>query len=417
MISAQGRLKYAKNLSFDQRHPILLCSTHPVVKFLLLQLHINNLHEGVEYVRNVIQQEFCVLGLRNALRKIKGSCVDCRKFRSAVKQPFMADLPPERLDFQAHSFTNTGIDYFGPFEVKMLRRTMKRWCCLFTCLTTRAVHIEVVRSLDADSCMAAIVRFISRRGKPKTIVSDNGSNFVGSARELREYIDSWNKSQMGEILASKGIIWKFNPPSAPHFGGVWERLVRSCKKAMFAILGSRSLTDETLITTMCLVEQTPNARPLTAVSDDPADLEALTPNHFLLGRSNVAVPFIPNAKLYANHKKMFKSSQAYADMIWKRWTNECLPQWNSRSKWYSKQEKNLSAGDLVWLVEDIMKRSHYQMARIIEVYPGRDGYVRSVLIKTATGQCKRPVVKLAPVFKEECFPMENRAGDVGAIPS
>ena len=177
---------------------------------------------------------------------------------------------------------------------------MKRWCCLFTCLTTRAVHIEVVRSLDADSCTAAIVRFISRRGKPKTIVSDNGSNFVGSARELREYIDSWNKSQMGESLASKGIIWKFNPPSAPHFGGVWDCLVRSCKKAMFAILGSRSLIDETLITTMCLVEQTLNARPLTAVSEDPADLEALTPNHFLLGRSNVAVPFIPNAELYAN---------------------------------------------------------------------------------------------------------------------
>ena len=111
-ITAQGRLKDAKNLSFDQRHPILLCSTHPVVKLLLLQAHIDNLHEGVEYVRNVIQQEFCVLGLRNALRKIKGSCVDCRKFRSAVKQPFMADLPPERLDFQAHPFTNTGIDYF-----------------------------------------------------------------------------------------------------------------------------------------------------------------------------------------------------------------------------------------------------------------------------------------------------------------
>ena len=277
---------------------------------MLLQAHIDNLHEGVKYVRNVIQQEFCVLGLHNALKKIKGSCVDCRKFRSAVKQPFMADLPPERLDFQAHPFTNTDIDYFGPFEVKMLRRTMKRWCCLFTCLTTRAVHIEVVRSLDADSCMAAFLRFISRRGKPKTIVSDNGSNFVGSARELREYIDSWNKSQMGESLASKGIIWKFNPPSAPHFAGVWERLVRSCKKAMFAILGSRSLTDETLITTMCLVEQTLNARPLTAVSDDPADLEALTQIIFYWvdQTSRFLLFLMPNCMLttekYSNHRKL-----------------------------------------------------------------------------------------------------------------
>ena len=107
---------------------------------------------------------------------------------------------------------------------------MKRWCCLFTpvYLTTRAVHIEVVRSLDTDSCLVAINRFIARRGKPTTIISDNGTNFVGSARELKEYINSWNQDQITSELAQKHIVWKFNPPGAPHFGGVWERLVRSC---------------------------------------------------------------------------------------------------------------------------------------------------------------------------------------------
>ena len=141
----------------------------------------------------------------------------------------MADLPTERLDYQSYPFINVGVDHFGPFEVKLLRGTMKCWCCLFTCLTARAIHIEVVRSLDTDSCLVAINRFIARRGKPATIISENGTNFVGSARELKEYINSWNKDQNTSGLAQKNIVWKFNPPGAPHFGGVWERLVRCCK--------------------------------------------------------------------------------------------------------------------------------------------------------------------------------------------
>ena len=155
----------------------------------------------------------------------------------------------------------------------------------FNCLTTRAIHIEVVRIHDTDSCLVAVNRFIARRGKPATFISNNGTNFVGSARELNEYINSWNKDQITSDLAQKKIVWKFNLPGAPHFGGVWERLVRCCKKAMVSILRNRSLTDEVLTTTMSLVEQTLNARPITPASDDPEDLEALTTNHFNLGRA------------------------------------------------------------------------------------------------------------------------------------
>ena len=130
------------------------------------------------------------------------------------------------------------MDSFGPFEVKMLRRSMKRCCFLFTCLTTRAVHIEMVRSLGTFSCLLDITRFSARHGKPMTIINDNGTNFVGSARKLKEYINSWNQDQITSELAQMHIVWKFNPPGAPHFEGVWERLVRSCKKAMMAILGN-----------------------------------------------------------------------------------------------------------------------------------------------------------------------------------
>ena len=200
------------------------------------------------------------LGIRNALRSIKNKCVTCRKGRAQNIAPVLADLPEERLDAST-AFTNVGVDYFGTFIVKIGRRNEKRWCCLFTCLTVRAVHIEVVPKIDTDSCLNAIMRFIARRGKPSIMISDNGTNFVGGEREFAEYVAAWIKERIEEHLIQQGIRWKFNPPAAPHFGGLWERLVRSCKKAMYAVLGNRSFTEDVLSTTMCIVEQTMNARP------------------------------------------------------------------------------------------------------------------------------------------------------------
>ena len=331
LVRLRGRLKHS-GLHYDRRHPILLIAKHPAVAFFIEWAHRQNSNEGTEFVRSVLQQEFWILGLRNALRRVKARCVICRKRDAQPMQPLMADLPRDRESMGQKPFATTGVDYFGPLEVKLLRRTMKRWCCMFTCLVTRAVHIEVVKSLDTEACLAAITRFIARRGRPATMISDNGTNFVGAAKELKQFMGEWDKLQIETTLAQKEIVWKFNPPGSPHFGGVWERMVRSCKRSMWAVLGSRNLTDEILTTTMCLVEQTLNARPLTCVSNDPDDLEALTPNHFLLGDPNVAVPFLPNAERYSDLRKMFKTSQCYADMIWKRWTTEYLPTWNSRQK-------------------------------------------------------------------------------------
>ena len=125
--------------------------------------------------------------------------------------------------------------------------------------------------------------------------SDNGTNFVGAEKELAEYIVIWNKRQIEEHLIEQGLRWKFNPPAAPHFRGVCERLVRSCKKAMYAVLGNRSVTEDVLSTTMCLVEQTLDARPLTHVSSDATNLEAITPNHFLLGNKKLCLPYLSGA--------------------------------------------------------------------------------------------------------------------------
>ena len=295
-----------------------------------------------------------------------------------------------------------------------MRKTMKRWCCLFACLTIRAVHIEVVPSLEAETCLNAITRFIARRGNPATILSDNGTNFVGAAKEMRDCIIAWNQSDIENSLAQKDIKWKSNPPGAPQFGGIWERLVRSCEKAMIAVLDGRSLTDDVLITTMCLVEQTLNARPLTSVSDDPDDLEALTPNHCLMGRANLATPFLADAQRYTDLRRVFRVSQAYSDMIWTRRTKEYLPGWNVRNKWNKDDVRQLKVSDLVWVVDENVKRSSYKMARVLEVQEGSDGRVRSATVVMKDGKLKRPVVKLAPLFYESVFREKNREGKVGA---
>ena len=215
----------------------------------------------------------------------------------------MEDLPEERLN-ASRAFKNVGVDYFGPFNVKIERKDEKRWCCIFTFLTMRAMHIEVVPKLETDSCLNAMMIFIARGGKSSTIISDNGTNFLGAEREFSEYVVAWNKEGIEEHLIQRGIRWKFNPTAAPHFGGLWERWVRCCKKAMYAVLGNGSVTEDVLSTTRCIVEQTLNARPLTPVHSDVDDLEAMTTNHFLLGNRNVCLPYLPNAE------KSFGSSKA-----------------------------------------------------------------------------------------------------------
>ena len=233
----------------------------------------------------MLKQEYWIIGLRNVLTKIKSRCINCRHRNANPIHPTIADLTRDRLDDHVLPFTHTGVDYFGPFEVESLRPTT---------------------SLDTKSCLAAVTRFFARRGYPNTIICDKETNFVGAANEPKAFINEWDKPKIESDLAQKKIVWKFNPPGAPHFSGIWERLVQSSKKVMIAIMDKRSLTDEVLSTKMCLVEQTLNARPLTAVGDVPEDLTAHTPNLFLLGRKNASAPFMPSTERYHDLRKTFK---------------------------------------------------------------------------------------------------------------
>ena len=173
------------------------------------------------------------------------------------------------------------------------KKTEKHYGALFTCLTTHAVHIEIAHSLDTDSYnmyLMTMRRMMARRGQPAHIWSDNGTNFVGTEKELREAMKCLVREQVGNQLSVDGVLWHFNPPSSPDFGGVWERLVQSTKRVAVAGKRKQCVNDETLLTFMAKVDSLLNGRPLTHVTSDYRDEEALTRNHFLLGRANPNCP-------------------------------------------------------------------------------------------------------------------------------
>ena len=201
----RGRLKHS-NFDYNAKHPILLTAKHPIVQILLEKTHCDNLHEDTEYVRNMLQQKYWIIGLTNAIRKIKSRCINCRHRNANPIHLTVANLPRERHDEHVFPFTHTRVDYFGPLEVKFLRRTLKRWYCLFKCLTSRAVHIEVAQSLDTESCLAAVTRFIARRGYTSAIISYNGTIFIGAASELKAFVNEWDKANIECDLAQKRLF-------------------------------------------------------------------------------------------------------------------------------------------------------------------------------------------------------------------
>ena len=244
--------------------------------------------------------------------------------------------------------------------------------------------LEMVFSLDTDSCLSAVIRFITRRGHPLTIWSDNGTNFVGANNELKQFASMWQYNYFQEKLRQKKIVWKFNPAAAPHFGGSWERMVETCKQAIYHVLNGQRLIDELLATILCLTEQLLNSRPLTPNSNGPSDMEALTPHHFLLGRPSIAIPYLPDAQKYQNHRKMFRVAQAHMDKIWARWLKEYLPVHNIRRKWYMERPQ-LKKNDLVWIIDHREKRGFYCLGRVKRCHFGNDGNIRSCDILTQSG--------------------------------
>lgn len=399
ILRVGGRLDKS-NLSFEQKHPQILTREMCITPLIINHFHALSGHSGRSYVLSSIRKNYWIVNGNATVRSVLGNCVKCKRIRGKLSTQFMSELPPERLECDSAPFTNTGLDYFGPFLIKKGRTTFKRYGVIFTCMVSRAVHLEVSSDLTTDSFIMALRRFIARRGNvTKRFRSDNGSNLVGAVNELKQCIKNWNKSQINNFLVQREIDWVFNPPSASHYGGAWERLIRSVRQILNATVSDQILTDESLITLMCEAEAILNGRPLTVVNSEASEPLALTPNDLLMQNSVSLPPGEFDSKdLYS--KKRWRQVQQLANVFWNRFKNEYMSLLQTRQKWFHIKD-NLKINDIVLINNSNITRNNWPMGRVIKLYPDKDNVVRKVDVKTKDGVLLRPIAKLCLIFSDK----------------
>lgn len=378
----------------NTQFPIVLPRSHPLTKLVLQDIHEKYHHQCNETFVNEVRRKFYIPKVRVECNRVRRECQRCKIRRAKPDPPMMANLPKERLAAYVRPFSYVGVDYFGPYQVTVRRRPEKRWGVLVTCLTTRAIHIEIANSLSTDSCIMALNNCFGRRGTPIQIISDRGTNFVGASKELKEAQALIDNHKLASEFTTPSTTWRFNPPASPHMGGSWERLIQTVKRILSEMKLNHSPTDEVLRSSMIKIENIVNSRPLTHVPIDDESSPALTPNHFLVGSSNGSKPLVPYSDSAKAVKHSWQTSDILANYFWKRWVNEYAPEITRRTKWFS-PAKPIAVGDVVIIVDSAFPRNCWPKGRVIAINTSKDGQVRSATVQTITGIYERPVVKLA----------------------
>ncbi|KAL0152885.1 hypothetical protein M9458_051818 [Cirrhinus mrigala] len=391
LIRVGGRLRRVADLADSILHPIVLDSRHPVAH-LIIRHYDNQLHHpGSERLFAEIRRHYWILRGREAVRRFQHTCPECRRWRGKPSVPLMSDLPCARLQLYKPAFHSCGMDCFGPFLIKIGRRTEKRWGVLFKCLTTRAVHLDLLPSLSTDSFLMALRRFIARRGTPAQLWSDQGTNFRGGERELREAYAALAPDLQRHLVRQK-IQFCFNRPAAPHFG-VWEREVRSVKSALYTVLGSQSVPEEVLMTVLLEVEAILNSKPLGYVSSDVADADPVTPSSLLMGRPDGSLPQVIYPESEMLSRRRWRHSQILADRFWSRFIRDYLPSLQTRQKWQA-SPPDLQKHTYVMIVDPQLPRGLWPVGKVIQTHVSPDGHVRSADVQIKNQIYTHPVARL-----------------------
>ncbi|XP_075154313.1 uncharacterized protein LOC142227952 [Haematobia irritans] len=400
IIRVGGRLANAP-LSYDTKFPALLPKDHRFSQLFIEYLHRKHYHAGPKCLIGILRERVWVINAREIARKVVRNCVHCFKYKPRLQQQIMGDLPADR--FIAHRpFLICGVDFCGPFYTSYRIRgkaPYKTYVALFVCFASKALHIEVVSDLSTNAFLLCLKRFVGRRGIPLKIYCDNATNFVGANNQLKEfkekYFDKENTNSLMQYCAITGFQFSFIPPRSPHFGGLWEAAVKSTKILLVKNISQAHLTLEELQTVLVEVESILNSRPIAAKSDDPNDGEALTPAHMIIGSSFLSLPEESfEHHLNCNYLKRYQMVAFLKQQFWRLWSRDYVLSLQEKSKWY-KSESNLKIGSLVIVHEDNTPPQRWILARVIQLFPGRDGKVRVVEVKTKNGILKRAVHKIA----------------------
>ncbi|XP_067214187.1 uncharacterized protein [Linepithema humile] len=374
ILRVGGRLNHA-SLTYDEKHPIIL-PRHRLSELIVDQIHKQTLHGGPQLTLRVLRQKFWILNARNLVKGHIHRCIPCTRQRAVVTSQIMSDLPSNRVN-PSRSFQHSGVDYAGPIQIltKVGRgqKPFKAYIAVFICLATRAIHLELVHNYSSEGFIAAFRRFTARRGIPSTLLSDNGTNFYGAERELSHTFKSLSRNpDLIAYFANDRIEWKFIPPSAPHFGGIWEAGVKSVKHHLRRVVGTHTLSIEEFVTLLTQIEACLNSRPIAPLSDDPSDLTSLTPGHFLVGGPLVTIPEESLLDLKETRLNRWQRVQRMYEQFWRIWSKDYLHSLQQRHKWQYTQV-NLKPNEIVLVRNDLLPPSKWELGRVMSTYPDDSG--------------------------------------------
>ncbi|XP_063047286.1 uncharacterized protein LOC134441024 [Engraulis encrasicolus] len=385
LIRVGGRISRA-DLADEEKHPLILPADHHVATLLVRHYHDNVAHQGRHFTEGALRTAgIWIVRGKNLISSIIFKCVTCKKLRGKIEVQKMSDLPADRLAMDP-PFTHVGLDAFGPWTVTT-RRTRggaaesKRWAVIFACLSTRAVHLEVIESMSTSSFINAMRRFLAIRGPVKHLRSDRGTNFIGACHELQINTDD---PEVKSYLQEQGCTWTFNAPHSSHMGGAWERLIGVARRildGLFAKDGATRLSHEVLTTLMAEVMAIMNARPLLPVSNDAEVPEILSPATLLTQKASASPAPLGDFELDHLSKVQWRQVQSLADSFWKRWRSEYLATLQPRRKWTA-EKPNLQEGDIVLIKDSQAKRNMWPLGRVVKAIPSADTKVRKVIVKT-----------------------------------
>ena len=409
LIRCGGRIH---NAPLDQptKFPYLLPRKHPLTDMIIKDTHKKLHHGGTAITVTAIRQVFWIPTIRQRVRSILRRCVTCAKtMGKPYKTPDPPPLPKTRVG-SARPFAVTGVDFTGTLYVKEPVGEHKAYICLFTCASTRAIHLEIVTDLSTETFLLAFQRFASRRSLPSIILSDNASTYLAAAEELKILFES---AGIKEALERQGVDWQFIPKRAPWYGGFWERLIGLTKQAIRKTLGRTFISLQQLQTVVVEIESMLNDRPLTYVTSDLQDPQPLTPSHLLYGRRIQQAPrplddqeegndpsFVDGVDL---RKRVDKLTQLIGHFS-SRWKREYLTSLREFYKTSRQGKQLIRTGDVVIVHEDNKPRLQWRLAIVEDLIEGKDGQVRAAHIRTSNYKTTRPVAKLYPleVHSEEC---------------
>ncbi|XP_068991476.1 uncharacterized protein [Neodiprion pinetum] len=408
LLRVGGRLQNAQ-LEEDAKNSPILPRESRITTLCISNAHTRTMHGGTQLTLNYVRRYCWILGGRSPIKRHIHHCVTCVRIRGIRAQQRMGQLPARRVT-PSLVFEHTGVDYAGPVSLKFFHgrgtRSYKAWIAVFVCFSTSAVHLELVTDYTAHGFLKAFRRFTARRGICKTLTSDCRTNFQGAYVILKRLLAGSTKESkhLQQLIANDGTKWKFNPPGAPHMGGKWEAAVKSIKHHLTRTNSDKILTYEDYSTLLTQVEAVLNSRPLSALSEDPDDLIALAPGHFIRGAALTTIPEPSLLDTPHNRLSRLEEIQQRFQLFWSHWSDACLKSHQTISKWNTTFH-DINVGSLVLLSDERYPPSKWPLGRVTHIHPGKDDLTGVVTIETATSTYTRPIHKLVllpiPRHKED----------------